>query len=1229
MSTSSNTTLSLKARSFSLPGRILSLAFASLCISAFSFGQNNIFITSPANASNADHNTDLSVNVSYQTGGGGYQTPTWAYKIDSSFPTSYQSSHGGIQVTNHTTVSDFLVGQANGMRNVHVALLDQAGNLLNPVVTASVQVNYQSGGGNYQSGGGGNQSGGGGSKVLYNTSTHQVLTQSQVLAGGTGWILLDANNANYSSYQHPAYYNTSTHGVLDNSPNDMEAGWILTFQQGGNNNNYQSQGGGYSGPYQNTGNLKTDSRNALFDDYIEFKGLYSVSKLKHDYNTSTYFNQSIDALISQLQALPMPPSTSRGDAVDQWITANFDSSNKFDHHKTLPTFDMTVVGNLDLNDSGALKTLAGNHGSIYFQVYVGHQDDNSTAKILYNPTTYQSVTPFKVQAGGTDWMVLNPNSYPNYSHPAYYNISIHKALDQSPGDTAGDWILTEQVLYNPATHQVVTQKQIAAGGTGWMVLPSGQPGYSHPAYYNTVTHQVLDQNTTSAGGWMITGTSSGGQSGGTQKVIWALSIEEGDGNRSNIMVDMAGKVYNGDFNSYWHTVHGIETWNSSQWHETHYSANSAGIESLLLAHPVIFDPTSEVHTIKPFDFVADAQVALGSQSSLVQLAANHGKIYFQKYRFPEANSTQASTPAKVLYNTGTHQVLTPEQIQSGTTGWMLLDPSKYPNYSHPAYYNLAIHKVLDSSPGSSVADNSGNWILTEQSGNSHGGNQQMQSDTLNPLDIVSGKDRDQGYQADGGISKVLYNTATHQVLSKSQVQAGGTGWLLLESNNSNYATYDHPAYYNTSSHQVLQNKAGSKVGDWILTNPQSGGQNTTHVSTDSNGSQVGAFMPYTGPYTVPSFDLRIDARNALFDDHIENKGLNSVAKLKADYNTTKAFNDSIDVLVANLPGLAAPPSTARGDAIDNWIKGEFEQVKTLDPKKEAAFVWVLSLEEPTNNGVNKVIDMHGNVYDTDYESYWLSVYGVATHKDPNWSEVEYDATSTGIAKLIQDHPFVDPSVAVESKYKMAVVETDDPQVQGSTLQLSGSLRDSNGTTIMQVGFLISSQGHPSITDPNSQTISASNVNNLLTASYVVPSGGVYYVRTFAETKGGYSEGPVRKVEVFVNDLSSSDPKVVALAMIREGTIELAGGWRQSSWFGLYLDHGNGWIYHQVHGWLYMIHDGQNGIWTWQQQRKWVWTSKELYPYLYQADPASWLYLLGIVNGKAVFFNYGTNQIEIR
>ena len=97
---------------------------------------------------------------------------------------------------------------------------------------------------------------------------------------------------------------------------------------------YQSPGGGfiaYSGPYQYpTGNFKIDTRNALFDDYIEFKGIQSVQKLKTDYNPSFEFNQSIDGLISELITLDIPPSTQRGDAIDLWVDLNFNHSDQFD-----------------------------------------------------------------------------------------------------------------------------------------------------------------------------------------------------------------------------------------------------------------------------------------------------------------------------------------------------------------------------------------------------------------------------------------------------------------------------------------------------------------------------------------------------------------------------------------------------------------------------------------------------------------------------------------------------------------------------------------------------------------------------------------------------------------------------------------------------------------------------------------------------------------------------------
>jgi hypothetical protein len=120
-----------------------------------------IAITAPSNGSNAEPNTDLTVAVQYASGSGGYQTPTWAYRIDSGFP-AYGSPHGGTQITGVTTANDFLNGQPNGMRQVNVALLDQAGNLHNPPIVQTLSVNYQSGGGGYQTGGGGYQSPGNG-----------------------------------------------------------------------------------------------------------------------------------------------------------------------------------------------------------------------------------------------------------------------------------------------------------------------------------------------------------------------------------------------------------------------------------------------------------------------------------------------------------------------------------------------------------------------------------------------------------------------------------------------------------------------------------------------------------------------------------------------------------------------------------------------------------------------------------------------------------------------------------------------------------------------------------------------------------------------------------------------------------------------------------------------------------------------------------------------------------
>ena len=85
-------------------------------------------------------------------------------------------------------------------------------------------------------------------------------------------------------------------------------------------------------------------------------------------------------------------------------------------------------------------------------------------------------------------------------------------------------------------------------------------------------------------------------------------------------------------------------------------------------------------------------------------------------------------------------------------------------------------------------------------------------------------------------SKVLYNTQTHEVISKSTIDEGGhSTWMLLSESSTDYV---HPAYYHKSMHQVLDCSEGSMVGSWILTEMQSGG-GSSDGGSDGGSSDSG------------------------------------------------------------------------------------------------------------------------------------------------------------------------------------------------------------------------------------------------------------------------------------------------------------------------------------------------------------------------------------------------------
>ena len=198
---------------------------------------NAIEIISPAtNDQNiTDDNHTLTISYNYQSDSGGYQTPTWAYRIDSGFP-SYGSPHGGTQVTGSRTKNNFLSGQTYGSKTVYVALLDQSGNLHNPPITLNRTLNYQSSGGGYSSPGGGYSSPGSG----YSSPNSGYTSPS------------DGYNSPDSGYSTPANgysspgdgYSSPNSGYTSPSDgyNSPDSGYSTPA------NGYNSPGDGYSSP---------------------------------------------------------------------------------------------------------------------------------------------------------------------------------------------------------------------------------------------------------------------------------------------------------------------------------------------------------------------------------------------------------------------------------------------------------------------------------------------------------------------------------------------------------------------------------------------------------------------------------------------------------------------------------------------------------------------------------------------------------------------------------------------------------------------------------------------------------------------------------------------------------------------------------------------------------------------------------------------------------------------
>ena len=95
-----------------------------------------------------------------------------------------------------------------------------------------------------------------------------------------------------------------------------------------------------------------------------------------------------------------------------------------------------------------------------------------------------------------------------------------------------------------------------------------------------------------------------------------------------------------------------------------------------------------------------------------------------------------------------------------------------------------------------------------------------------------------------------------------------------------------------------------------------------------------------------------------------------------------------------------------------------------------------------------------------------------------------------------------------------------------------------------------------------------------------------------------------------------------------GYQSLGDGWRRLAWFGDYIPMGgDGWIWHNRHGFLFVPADAASGsIWLFAQDMGWLWTGNTTYPFLYRSSDGAWVWYNG-ATGPRWFRNMATGVWE--
>jgi len=231
--------------------------------------------------------------------------------------------------------------------------------------------------------------------------------------------------------------------------------------------------------------------------------------------------------------------------------------------------------------------------------------------------------------------------------------------------------------------------------------------------------------------------------------------------------------------------------------------------------------------------------------------------------------------------------------------------------------------------------------------------------------------------------------------------------------------------------------------------------------------------------------------------------------------------------------------------------------------------------------------------------------------------VDDDDDNDGISDLDEiafgSNPF-DPNDA----YMVPIIRTLGSALHASdSLLLKGKVPEDQVSKVSEVGFLLS----PKIFFDNPQVITLNTIpetgNIELSINPQMYPNGIYF-RLFAKNPAGTGLGAIKRFRPNTNQSISK----------WWGNSETSeAGWQRSDWLGNFLPYENGWMYHLHMGWMFSSAEESDSVWLWTNYQKWLWTSKEVFPFLYRWEDSSWLFAYFHKNGSVHYFNYSTDSYE--